>query len=295
MKQEHSSPHHDPHTTKDTPIPPVPLTLEGWHTLHQMFRLRWPAWKALSSHTRQEAAAEVVTLFQEWERSEAGQSGLFSLLGHKGDVLLLHFRRSLDELNDAELRLAHTKLAEFLEPTTSYLSVIELGLYESSVRLYTSLKEKGLQPYTAEWDHAIEAEVVRLRQTMGSRLYPEIPPRRYLCFYPMDKKRGEDKNWYQVNIANRQKMMSEHGLIGRRYAGQVTQIISGSVGFDDWEWGVDLFADDPLVFKKLVYEMRFDEASAIYGLFGAFYVGLRFPARELGTLLEGRTPAFAQS
>jgi len=110
----------------------------------------------------------------------------------------------------------------------------------------------------------------------------------------MDKKRGELKNWYQVPITDRQKMMSEHGLIGRRYAGQVTQIISGSVGFDDWEWGVDLFADDPLVFKKLVYEMRFDEASAVYGLFGTFYVGLRFPAAEFGTLLAGRTPTFPQ-
>jgi chlorite dismutase len=111
----------------------------------------------------------------------------------------------------------------------------------------------------------------------------------------MDKKRGEVKNWYQVPIVERQKMMGEHGLIGRRYAGQVTQIISGSVGFDDWEWGVDLFADDPLVFKKLVYEMRFDEASAAYGLFGTFYLGLHFPSAELPSLLDGRTPAFVQS
>jgi chlorite dismutase len=170
--------------------------------------------------------------------------------------------------------------------------VIELGLYESSVRLYASLKEKGVQPYTTEWDQAVAAEVERLTQTMASRLWPEIPRRRYLCFYPMDKKRGEEKNWYQVNIVDRQKMMSEHGLIGRRYAGQVTQIITGSVGFDDWEWGVDLFADNPLVFKKLVYEMRFDEASALYGLFGTFYVGLQFAATELGSLLNGQAPTF---
>lgn len=89
-------------------------------------------------------------------------------------------------------------------------------------------------------------------------------------------------------------MMREHGIVGRRYAGQVTQIISGSIGFDDWEWGVDLFADDPLVFKKVVTEMRFDEASALYGLFGNFYVGLRFPAANLGMLLEGHAPGFAQ-
>jgi chlorite dismutase len=276
--------------TKDASIPPVPLTLEGWSILHQLFRLRWSVWKALSNPARQEVTKEAVTLFKEWEHGEAGQSGLFSMLGHKGDLMILHFRRSFDDLNEAELRLANTNLAEFLEPATSYLSVVELGLYEPSVRLYAALKEKGLQPYAQEWAQAVEAEVTRLRQAMASRLWPEIPPRRYLCFYPMDKKRGEQRNWYQVNIADRQKMMSEHGMIGRRYAGQVTQIISGSVGFDDWEWGVDLFADDPLVFKKLVYEMRFDEASAVYGLFGTFYVGLQFSAARLGEFLNGRTP-----
>lgn len=87
-------------------------------------------------------------------------------------------------------------------------------------------------------------------------------------------------------------MMREHGMIGRQYAGRVTQIISGSIGFDDWEWGVDLFADDPLVFKKLVYEMRFDEASAVYGLFGTFYFALRFPADQLKNFLRGKPPVF---
>ncbi len=90
-------------------------------------------------------------------------------------------------------------------------------------------------------------------------------------------------------------MLHEHGMIGRRYAGKITQIISGSMGFDDWEWGVDLFADDPLEFKKIVYEMRFDEASAIYALFGPFYVGLRLPAAEIGTLLQGRVPPFTEA
>src|SRR5260221_12839380 len=87
--------------------------------------------------------------------------------------------------------------------------------------------------------------------------------------------------------------MHDHGMGGRRFAGEVTQIISGSIGFDDWEWGVDLFADDPLVFKKLIYEMRFDEASAAYALFGSFYIGLRFRAADLGQLLGGTTPAFS--
>jgi chlorite dismutase len=170
--------------------------------------------------------------------------------------------------------------------------VIELGLYEASVKLYSELAAKGLQPATAEWNREVEAELAKQRQAAAPRLWPEIPARRYLCFYPMNKFRGETKNWYAEPIGQRQRMMREHGMIGRHYAGRVTQIISGSIGFDDWEWGVDLFADDPLVFKKLVYEMRFDEASAVYGLFGAFFVGLRFSASQLGTLLEGKTPSF---
>jgi len=126
---------------------------------------------------------------------------------------------------------------------------------------------------------------------MRPRLFPAIPPNRYACFYPMDRKRGEDKNWYSLPIEERARQMGEHGMVGRRYAGEVKQIITGSIGFDDWEWGVDLFADDPLVFKKLIYEMRFDHVSAVYALFGQFYIGLRCPADQIGTLLEGELPA----
>ncbi|MEO7652637.1 MAG: hydrogen peroxide-dependent heme synthase [Bryobacteraceae bacterium] len=271
----------------------VPLTLEGASVLHQMFRVRWPAWKALSETRRQEIVDQAVPALLAMETPAEGQSALFSLLGHKGDLMLVHFRPTFDELNAAELSLAHLDLADYLEPTTSYLSVVELGLYESTVRLHASLTEKGVQPGSPEWEQETEAALAQQRKAMKPRLWPEIPARRYLCFYPMDKKRGEAKNWYEVPIRERQRLMHEHGMIGRKYAGQVKQIISGSIGFDDWEWGVDLFADDPLVYKRLIYEMRFDEASAVYALFGTFYIGLRFRAEDLGTLLAGKTPAFS--
>ncbi len=271
-------------------IPTVPLTLEGSFILHQMFRVRWPVWKAATSVEQMRAIEEATALLEEMEKGGEEQSALFSMLGHKGDLMLLHFRRTLEGLNSAELRVANLTLAEFLEQTTSYVSVVELGLYEVSVRLYTALKEKGMQPGTPEWNQAVEDVLAKQRNASISRLRPEVPPQRYACFYPMNKMRGEEKNWYMAPITERQRMMREHGVIGRKYGGQVTQIISGSIGFDDWEWGVDLFADDPLVFKKLVYEMRFDEASAVYGQFGAFYVGLRFPAAGLGALMEGKTP-----
>jgi chlorite dismutase len=137
----------------------------------------------------------------------------------------------------------------------------------------------------------IEEELAAQRDKMAPRLWPKIPTRRYLCFYPMNKRRAGDDNWYQLPIDERRRLMHEHGMIGRRFAGQVTQIISGSVGFDDWEWGVDLFADDPLVFKKLVYEMRFDESSARYAEFGPFIVAIRLGADVLQRLVFGHTIA----
>jgi hydrogen peroxide-dependent heme synthase len=268
----------------------VPLTLEGASVLHQMFRVRWPAWKSLEEARRRDALEEATRAFTGMEQA---QTALFSLMGHKGDLMLLHFRNSFEELNQAELCVAQLQLSEFLEPTTSYLSVVELGLYESTVRLQASLEERGIAPGSPEWEQETEQALEQQRKAMKPRLWPEIPPRRYCCFYPMDKKRGESKNWYEVPMRDRQRLMHEHGLIGRKYAGSVKQIISGSIGFDDWEWGVDLFAGDPLVFKKLIYEMRFDEASAVYALFGSFYVGLRFSAADLGTLMSGSTPAFS--
>ena len=273
-------------------LPSAPLTLDGSFLLHQMFRMRWPAWKALG-HTQQRHVLErAVTLFGKLEANKQAATGLFSMLGHKGDLMVVHFRKTIEELNGAELAIANSEINEYFEPATSYLSVVELGLYEASVKLYGALTAKGLKPGTADWNREVEAELSKQREAAAPRLWPEIPLRRYLCFYPMNKYRGEAKNWYSEPIRERQRMMRDHGMIGRHYAGRVTQIISGSIGFDDWEWGVDLFADDPLVFKKLVYEMRFDEASAVYGLFGSFFVGLRFPVNQLEVFLAGRTPSF---
>jgi hydrogen peroxide-dependent heme synthase len=201
--------------------------------------------------------------------------------------MLVHFRDSLEDLHRAEIAIARLRFADYLEPSHSYLSVVELGLYESSAKTYAQLAEQGFEPYSPEWNAGV-AEVIRRQSiAMASRLYPQIPTSKYLCFYPMDRKRGEEKNWYQVPMHERQRLMHEHGLVGRRYAEIVKQIITASIGFDDWEWGVDLFADDPLVFKKLIYEMRFDEVSAVYALFGSFYVGLRIQSADLSGLLSG--------
>ena len=266
-------------------VPAVPLTLEGYSVLHQMMRVRWSAWRALPTSQKTEVVQEACGVLTRMEQNVAGQSGLYSLLGHKGDLMLVHFRRSFDELNQAELQLAGLRLGDFLRPATSFLSVIELGLYESTIKLYRDLAGRGIEPHSDEWKLAVADTLTRQREAMKQRLFPELPKHRYICFYPMDRRRGEHKNWYTVPIEERGRQMNEHGLVGRRYAGEVKQIITGAIGFDDWEWGVDLFADDPLVFKKLIYEMRFDEVSAVYALFGSFFVGLKLPSANLAAWL----------
>jgi chlorite dismutase len=249
--------------------------------------VRWSAWRALPDSEKSAIAQEAEQVLSSMEKHSPGQSALYSLIGHKGDLMLIHFRNTFADLNQSELQLANLRLSDYLEPTTSYLSIIELGLYESTMKIYKELAEQGIEPHSDQWKAEIECKLNRHKEAMHPRLFPEIPPNRYACFYPMDRRRGEAKNWYTLPLEERARQMNEHGLVGRRYAGEVRQIISGSIGFDDWEWGVDLFADDPLVFKKLIYEMRFDEVSAVYALFGHFYVGVRILAAKLADLLSG--------
>jgi hydrogen peroxide-dependent heme synthase len=271
--------------------PRVPETLEGWCLLHQMFRVRWPEWQARSPRDRQGLAEEATAALSAMNGGEDGTTALATLLGHKGDLMFVHFRRGFEPLQAAQLAVARLGLAAVLEATTSYVSVVELGMYEMTAVLHGRLRERGLAAGTPEFEAAFDAEMAEQKKRVAGRLFLEVPPRRYVCFYPMNKRRGEQKNWYGVPVEERGRMMRDHGVIGRHYAGAVTQIISGSIGYDDWEWGVDLFADEPLVFKKLIYEMRFDEASAWYAEFGPFYTGLQFSPQELSKFLQGEVPA----
>ncbi len=271
-------------------LPPFPLTLDGASMLHQMFRFDWSAWRRLDAAARERAISEAVALLGPMEKGSSeghpSQSALFAQLGHKGDLMLVHFRDSMEQLAQVQRDLARSEFGSFLLPTHSYVSIVELGLYESSSKLYAQLGAEGVEPYSDVWETRVHETMSRQSAAMSARLFPAIPETKYLCFYPMDKRRGEQVNWYSTPMADRARMMQDHGLIGRRYAGTVKQIISGSIGLDDWEWGVDLFAENPGVFKQLIYEMRFDEASALYGLFGAFYIGVRLPVSELGSWLK---------
>jgi chlorite dismutase len=258
--------------------------------LHQFFRFDWKMWRATAAQERERMAAGFAEVFKKLQRANADapvRTALYSQLGHKGDLMLIHFRDSLEALNQVELELAQTEFYDFLELRHSYVSVVELGLYESSRKTYEAASGKGFEAHSAEWNAEIAASLQRSSDAMAPRLFPAVPDAKYLCFYPMDRKRGEQVNWYTVPFAERQRMMHEHGLIGRRYGDVVKQIITGSIGMDDWEWGVDLFSEDPVVFKKLIYEMRFDEVSAVYALFGQFFIGVRLPIEKLDGWLRG--------
>jgi chlorite dismutase len=267
--------------------PLVPESLEGWSILHLMYRVRWDRLRGIAPTDVQRMADEAVRALAV---PDAGATAVTQMLGHKADLMFICFRRGFEQLAQAELALSRTELCGYLEPTTSYVSIVELGMYEMTAKIHEQLGAK-YTPGSEEFERAFDAEMETQRQRVMNRLFIEVPKARYVCFYPMNKRRGESVNWYSETFERRAAMMREHGMIGRHYSGRVTQVISGSIGYDDWEWGVDLFAQDPLVFKKLIYEMRFDEASAKFAEFGPFYTGLQFDLEHLAAYLGGVVPS----
>src|SRR6185503_2967388 len=183
--------------------PRVPETLEGWSLLHQMFRVRWPEWRARPDAERKSLAAEAAALLGGMQRGETGATAAVALLGHKGDLMLAHFRRDFDQLHAAQLAVARLGLSSLLEPTGSYVSIVELGLYEMTAQIHGRLGEKGLKTGSPEFEAAFDAEMEEQRRRVVGRLYQEIPARRHVCFYPMNKKRGEQRNWYMAGFEDR--------------------------------------------------------------------------------------------
>lgn len=261
----------------------APATLEGWYALHQMFAIDHAVLRALEPEERiafAEGAAAFMAELAEGE--EAGWSASFRLAGGGADVMLLHFRDTLDALADVQHRLRSSSLDDVLHLTYDFTSVTEAGLYSATAKAAEEAEPRS-KAYDALLSEMAEAE--RGSAFIQTRLFPEVPEGMdYVSFYPMNKRRAGADNWYTLPVAERNALMREHGLSGRRYAGKIFQVITGSMGFDDWEWGVTLFARDPLEFKRIVAEMRYDEASSRYGEFGSFFVGVRLaPAgwREL--------------
>ncbi|MDQ2051091.1 heme-binding protein [Natronolimnohabitans sp. A-GB9] len=251
-----------------------PQTEEGWYVLHDFRSIDWDAWRDAPKRRRERAIEEGIEFLSAAENvtdADEGDSATFSVLGHKADLLLLHLRPTLEEIDALERRFEQTELAAFTERSDSYLSVTEVSGYMS-------------QEFFEEGEEVEDTGMARYIET---RLKPNIPDSEFLSFYPMDKRRGPEHNWYELPFDERADHLASHGEIGKEYAGRVTQIISGSIGLDDFEWGVTLFGDDPTDVKDLLYEMRFDPSSSRFAEFGRFLSARRFPPENLPAFLAG--------
>jgi hydrogen peroxide-dependent heme synthase len=265
------------------PIAHPPETLEGWYALHQIFRFskQKPDASRLARMAKSFAAASgsVTNTRKASAKSSpppAGWSCFVRLIGSTSDLMVIHFRESLDAIGDAQEKLSRTGWGRTLQPVYAFLSVTEAGLYHITSELARAAEARGGKVGDADYARTLggRATAERESQQVKRRLYPELPDNMpYVCFYPMSKRRDASQNWYTLPLDERSRLMQAHGITGRRYSGKVQQVITGAIGLDAWEWGVTLFAQDPLDFKKLVTDMRFDEVSAKYAEFGDFYVG----------------------
>jgi chlorite dismutase len=237
---------------------------EGWYLLHDMRKVDWAGWNSADERTKESAVEEAVSYLEDADGVKEGGTDVYAVVGDKADLMLVHVRPTVEALDSAERRFEATRLADFTHETASHVSVTEVGGYTNE-----DVENGDLSGYAR------------------SKLFPEIPDKRFVSFYPMSRKREPEQNWYKTSKSHRDEMMREHRESGEAYAGKIKQLISGSIGIDDWEWGVDLFTDDMKHAKSIVYEMRFDEASADYSEFGPFYTGIRFPPSDLDAYLAG--------
>ena len=208
--------------------------------------------------------------------ADGHQALALAMLGHKADLGLIALGPDLARLQAFQQDVLDAPL----QPVYSYVSLTELSEYTSTddderARLE---REEGLAG--SDLDERLEVWRERMAHYQEHRIHPRLPAKRSCCFYPMSKRRTGDDNWYELPFDARKDLMAGHARVGRQYAGRVLQLITGSTGIDDWEWGVTLLADDPVVLKEIVYEMRFDPVSARYAEFGPFLTGLVLPPEE---------------
>ncbi|PSQ44603.1 heme-dependent peroxidase [Halobacteriales archaeon SW_7_68_16] len=250
----------------------APRTEEGWYVFHDFRRIDWDAWREAPERRRERAVREGREFLAAAEAvadADDGASAVFSILGHEADLLVTHLRPTTGDVDHLARRFERTELAAFTERTYSYTATAEVSGYVSEAYFEGDEIDAGTERY------------------MKQRLEPDLPDADHVCFYPMNKRRGPDHNWYTLPFEERRELMKSHGDVGRDHVADVTQIIGSSMGFDDYEWGVTLVADEPSAIKRLLYEMRFDPSTAKYVDFGPFYFGRRIAADDIGPLLAG--------
>lgn len=262
-----------PHIPADLPAP-SPLLTEGWHCLHIYYRIDPAAWNALTVEQRR-AGCEAVAHLLDPQRPGAPQRIQTSVIsGHKADFGLMIMDPDPLLIDGIRQGLRNSPWGMALVPTYSFVSLTEISEYVPTVEQYSQrLVHEGTSQDNPAYAAKVRAYESRLPMMNKQRLYPDFPDWPVSCFYPMNKIRDPQANWYQLPFSERSALMAEHALSGMKFAGKVSQLITSSTGLDDWEWGVTLWGRNPLYIKDIVYTMRFDHASARYGAFGQFFVG----------------------
>ena len=256
---------------------------QGWHCLHLYYRIEFSQWQLFSAEEQRTAKVALSSLVQEVRALESTQLLTLSIVTPKADLGFMLITPDLRVANRIEKQLSLSLGADVLIPVYSYLSLTEESEYATTDEEYarTLETEEKLKPGSPDFAQAMTAFRERMAKYRHERVYPTLPDWPVVCFYNMIKRRGEQKNWYTLSYDERRRLMAGHAKVGREYAGKIKQLITGSSGLDDAEWGVTLFAQDAFQIKAIVYQMRFDEVSAVYGDFGEFYIGLQLPLDEL--------------
>jgi hydrogen peroxide-dependent heme synthase len=256
---------------------------EGWFVLHLFYEVDRKAWSLVSGPERDQTNRKLAEAFASFRQAENCQINGYVILGHKADLGFMLVDPELQHLSETENALLSAFPPGSVRPSYSYISMSEVSEYVSQEQDYdrTLRVKEGLRPESPEYQSKMEAFRQRIRFYVEERLYPQIPEHQVMCFYPMSKARHESDNWYTLDFESRKRLMGGHLISGRKYAGKVRQLVTGSTGLDAFEWGVTLFAEDPYYLKKIVYEMRYDEVSAKYGVFGDFLLGIRLEPDQL--------------
>jgi len=258
----------------ETDIPKV-TPAEGLAVLHLFYQINHGAWEEFLPDEQEKAKKKLIKLVDAANAREGCTVYTFAMFG-KADLGFMILDSDVQALNALEKKLRLALGTDVLDTEFTYLSMTERSEYTMTEEEYVQQLAAGgeVQEGTPEFDRKMEEFRVRIEKYGKYRLYPEMPKWECFCFYPMSKKREPQQNWYATDFAKRKELMGGHARVGRKYAEKIKQLVTGSTGLDDWEWGVTLFAHDPYDIKAIVYEMRFDEVSHQYAEFGPFYNGL---------------------
>lgn len=257
---------------------------EGWHVMHLFYQIDHSQWSILGDDEKRAAKTRLTELVQEIRATKDTHLLIFSIATPKADIGFMLLTPDLQVANTFEKQLTLSLGPEILSPAYSYLSQTERSEYTTSSEEYakeTLIGEKGLTEGSPEFQQAMKEFEERMEHYLKHRLYPVLPDWPVICFYPMSKRRSGADNWYSLDFEARRELMSGHARVGRTYSGRILQLITGSTGLDEHEWGVTLLAKDTIDIKAIVYEMRFDEVSARYAEFGDFYIGMQLPLDQL--------------